>query len=377
MSNKMSGRDDFLDICNRFKPELEQLRRYALEAAIQGKEFSSEYLISRLTQGLGGLQSFYDIVKEELLTLQSRILKKVIGQDHAVRELTAAIIKSKMLPCAREKPIGSFCFMGPTGTGKTHLAKVLAEELLGNVNALIHIDLTGYKHQGDVSRLLGAPPGYVSYNEEGGLLAIRVNERKCGVLLFDEFEKAHPQILDCLMRIMDEGKFTDASTGQDITVYEFNVILTSNLGALKAGQCNDPGKKREIYIDSLKAALKPEIINRFEEIVVFDAFNKRDAAIITELLLKKRLQDVKTHHSVTITYDQSVIDRLVEVGFDPEYNARPLERTIERCLMSSFCEYLLKAKITQGDNIHIYWRDDRFVLKKSAATSREETNETA
>ncbi|HHS12287.1 MAG TPA: ATP-dependent Clp protease ATP-binding subunit [bacterium] len=377
MNSRMSGRDDLLNVCNRFKPDLEELRRYALDAAIHDKVFSSEYLMSRLTQGLGGLRSFYDISNEELKTLYSRIKKKVIGQDHAVRKLVDAINKSKMLPCARKKPIGSFCFMGPTGTGKTYLAEVLAEELLGNDLALIPIDLTLFKHQGDVSRLFGAPPGYIGYRDEGGRLNELITERKCGVLRFDEFEKAHPEILDSLMEIMDKGKSTESSSGQEITFYEFVLIFTSNLGVSKASQCSVPEERQDIYINSLKAAYKPEIVNRFDEIVIFEPFNREDAAKITGLLLQKRLQDVQTHHSVTITYDQAIIDHLVDIGFDPEYNARPLERTIERCLMNPLSGYLLNEKITQGDNIHIYWRDDRFVLKKSAATSREETNETA
>ncbi|OVE78653.1 hypothetical protein BVY01_04850, partial [bacterium I07] len=311
--------------------------------------------------------------KEELLSLQSRISAQVIEQEPAVQTAVDAIVKACTFPGSQKKPVGSFLFLGPTGVGKTYLAEILAKDLFKNEKALIHIDLSSYKHKGDVARLLGASPGYISHNAEGGLLKRRVEAVKCGVLLLDEIEKADEEIWDISMRIQDEGKFTDASSGKDVAMNEFLVISTSNLGTKEASRTADDDEKKHIYLEILKSKMRPEIINRFDDVIVFQSLTRQGAIRITDLLIKKRLNGISEDKAIRITYAPEVVSELAQIGYHPEYNARPLARTIEKYVVNPISQFMIRDEIKPGDELHLDWGNQKLNISKRKTNSTDGT----
>ncbi|MGI9086242.1 MAG: ATP-dependent Clp protease ATP-binding subunit [Chthoniobacterales bacterium] len=299
----------------------------------------------------------------KLLAMESELRGKVIGQDEAVIAISKALRRSRADLKDPRRPIGSFIFLGPTGVGKTFLAQTLAEFMFGDRDALIQIDMSEYMEKFTASRLIGSPPGYVGY-EEGGQLSEAVRRRPYSVVLFDEIEKAHPDVMHLLLQILEEGKITD-SLGRKIDFRNTIIIMTSNVGAdilrkqitMGFGATKPLGEHefetmRDRLLEEAKKAFKPEFINRLDDIIVFHQLDKNDLLQIVELEVAKVLVRIKAKE-VQIDLEQSAKELLIEKGYDPQYGARPMRRAVERYLEDPFAEELLRGNVKAGDVVHV------------------------
>ncbi|OGV50455.1 MAG: NDP-hexose 4-ketoreductase [Lentisphaerae bacterium GWF2_52_8] len=287
-----------------------------------------------------------------LLRMEDEIRKTVVGQDDAVRIISRALRRSRADLKDPKRPIGSFFFLGPTGVGKTLLAKALAEFMFGDADALVQIDMSEYMEKFNVSRMVGSPPGYVGYGE-GGDLTEKVRRRPYSVVLFDEIEKAHPDVMHMLLQILEEGKITD-SLGRRIDFRNTIVIMTSNIGAeqiAKGGGLgfsptipgqSDFAKIRDNLVEMAKKRFKPEFINRLDEVIVFRPLTREDLRSIVSLEIDKVKERIK-HQGMELELDADALDFLIDKGFQPEYGARPLRRAIERHLEDPLAEEILKG----------------------------------
>jgi ATP-dependent Clp protease ATP-binding subunit ClpC len=296
-----------------------------------------------------------------LMNLDKSIMGKVIGQDAAVVKIAKSIKRNRLGIKDPNRPIGSFIFLGSTGVGKTHLAKQLAKEMFGTEDSLIRVDMSEYQEKHTVSKLVGAPPGYVGY-EEGGLLTEKVKNKPYSVILFDEVEKAHKDVFTVLLQILDDGHVTD-SLGRKINFKNTLIILTSNLGVKKLqdfgtgiGFSNnsyaDEEAKKEILMKEMKNFFSPEFINRIDDTIVFNSLTPEDIEKITEIELKKlmtRLGEMK----YTVTYDNEVVKYLAKIGFDEVYGARPLKRAIQDKIEDLLSEEVLTGKMVEGKSYQI------------------------
>ncbi len=318
---------------------------------------------------------------EKLLSLEGELQKAVIGQDPASSSIARALRRSRADLKDPRRPIGSFLFVGPTGVGKTMLAKQLAAQMFGNQDALIQIDMSEYMEKFAVSRLVGSPPGYVGY-EEGGQLTEAVRRKPYAVILFDEIEKAHPDALQLLLQIMEDGRLTD-SLGRTIDFRNTIVIMTSNVGAqllqrqtsmgfgAAASSFSDAEKMREKVLEEAKRVFKPEFLNRISDIIFFRPLGKPDLIKIVELEtanFAKRLTDRK----ITLEFSQEAKDLLIEKGYDEKYGARPLRRAVEHYLEEPLAEALLRGEVKDGEPILVARDGDKLIFKQKtppAATS--------
>jgi ATP-dependent Clp protease ATP-binding subunit ClpB len=300
---------------------------------------------------------------QKLLKMEERLHQRVVGQDEAISAVANAIRRARAGLQDPNRPLGSFIFLGPTGVGKTELARALAEFLFDDEHAMIRIDMSEYQEKHTVSRLIGAPPGYVGY-EESGQLTEAVRRRPYSVVLFDEIEKAHPEVLNVMLQLLDDGRLTDGK-GRTVDFKNTVVIMTSNVGshfiaeavlASSASQSRgdaalDEGTKRQV-LDALRAAFRPEFLNRVDEIIVFHALSKAQMRTIIDIQLKalmKRLADRK----ITVELTERAKDQLSAVGYDPTYGARPLKRTIQREILDPLAMRVLEGEFREGDNIKV------------------------
>lgn len=298
---------------------------------------------------------------KKLSELPKQIKGKVIGQDEAVGKVVKAIQRNRAGLKDPNKPIGSFIFLGQTGVGKTQLAKVLARELFDSENALVRIDMSEYMEKFSVSRLIGAPPGYVGY-EEGGQLTEKIRRKPYAVLLLDEIEKAHPDVFNMLLQVLDDGYLTD-SLGRKIDFRNTIIIMTSNIGArklkdfgqgvgfgtaAKTSQADDNAKS--IIENALKKAFAPEFLNRVDDVVVFNALEKEDINKIIDIELAKLFARIKDL-GYTLTLTKKAKDYIAEKGFDKEYGARPLNRAIQKYIEDALAEEIISSKLVEGDSI--------------------------
>ena len=301
-----------------------------------------------------------------LLNLDKHIVGTVIGQDAAVIKVTKSIKRNRLGIKDPNRPIGSFVFLGSTGVGKTHLAKQLAKEMFGSEEALIRVDMSEYQEKHTVSKLVGAPPGYVGY-EEGGLLTEKVKNKPYSVILFDEVEKAHKDVFTVLLQILDDGHVTD-SLGRKINFKNTLIILTSNLGVKKLqdfgtgigfsnNTYSNEEAKKDILMKEMKNFFSPEFINRIDDTIVFNSLSQEDIKKITDIELKKlmkRLDEMK----YKITYDESLLNYLSKIGYDEVYGARPLKRAIQDKVEDLLSEEVLTDKIIVGKTYVIKVEDE-------------------
>ena len=307
-----------------------------------------------------------------LLNLDKELIGKVIGQDAAVIKIAKSIKRNRLGIKDPNRPIGSFVFLGSTGVGKTHLAKQLAKEMFGSEDSLIRVDMSEYQEKHSISKLVGAPPGYVGY-EEGGLLTEKVKNRPYSVILFDEVEKAHKDVFTVLLQILDDGHVTD-SLGRKINFKNTLIILTSNLGVKKLqdfgtgiGFSNNPYSneeaKKQVLMKEMKNFFSPEFINRIDDTIVFNSLTIDDIKKITEIELKKltaRLTDMK----YKVTYDSTLVDYLSKIGFDELYGARPLKRAIQDKVEDLLSEEVLLGKMIEGKSYVIKVDNDEVKIQK-------------
>ena len=295
---------------------------------------------------------------EKLIHMEEELKKRVVGQDEAISLVSNAIRRSRVGISDPNKPIGSFIFMGPTGVGKTELARSLAVFLFNDENALVRIDMSEYMEKHSVARLIGAPPGYVGY-EEGGQLTEIVRRRPYSVILFDEIEKAHHDVFNILLQIMDDGRLTDGQ-GRVVNFKNTILIMTSNIGSQYIFQMNSVNKEEMTrHIEQvLREHFKPEFLNRVDEIITFNRLEKEQIVQIVDIqieILRKRLQDME----INLKVDKRVEEILAERGFDPQFGARPLKRTIQRQLQDPLALQILEGKIKEKDKVQVEFEEKK------------------
>ncbi len=322
-----------------------------------------------------------DLTEEEsdkLLHLEDRIHQRVIGQHEAVEAVADIVRSSRAGLSDPNRPLGSFIFLGPTGVGKTELARTLAATLFGSENALIRIDMSEYMEKFSVSRLIGAPPGYVGY-EEGGQLTEAVRRHPYSVVLLDEIEKAHPEVHNLLLQLLDDGRLTD-NQGRTVSFKNVIVIMTSNIGAErimeKSARINDHNRQ-EVYdeikqevMGMLRRTLRPEFLNRIDEIVVFASLTKNEIREIVKLELKRLAQRLD-ERDIKVDYTDDVVDYLADQGYDPQFGARPLKRTVKKLISQPMAELILKGAFKPDDIVGISLTDGKLTFEKIESDVKE------
>jgi ATP-dependent Clp protease ATP-binding subunit ClpC len=320
----------------------------------------------------------YSLKEEEakkLIRMEQELHKRIVGQDEAINAISKAVRRARAGMKDPKRPIGSFIFLGPTGVGKTELARSLAEFLFGDENAMISLDMSEYMEKFAVSRLVGAPPGYVGY-EEGGQLTEKVRRRPYSVVLLDEIEKAHPDVFNILLQIFEDGRLTDAQ-GRMIDFKNTVIIMTSNVGAtlIKKGKslgfrsANEPTQMsykdiKESVMGELNKTFRPEFLNRIDEVIVFKSLTEKEIKDIADLLLSE-VKELLKDQKITATVKRSAKDILAKEGYDPNFGARPLRRTIERLVENPISEKILAGEFKEGDHIVVKGKKGKIVFEKS------------
>ena len=318
------------------------------------KEEVDEEDIARLVSKWTGIPAgrLLEGEAQKLVRMEQRLRQRVVGQDEALGRVSNAVRRSRAGLSDTKRPIGSFIFLGPTGVGKTELARALAEFLFDDEKCMVRIDMSEYMEKHSVSRLIGAPPGYVGY-EEGGQLTEQVRRHPYSVVLFDEIEKAHPDVFNVLLQILEDGRLTDGK-GRTVDFRNTVLVMTSNVGsnAIFELSAKDPERARKEAMDALRASFRPEFINRIDEIVIFNPLSKAQLEGIVKLLLKnveKLLEDRK----ITLELSPAAYALLLEEGYDPAYGARPLRRTIQRLIQDPLALQILEGQVLPGDHLRV------------------------
>ncbi|MGB3291819.1 MAG: ATP-dependent chaperone ClpB [Phormidesmis sp.] len=305
---------------------------------------------------------------EKLLTLEDELHKRVIGQDEAVTAVADSIQRSRAGLADPDRPMASFIFLGPTGVGKTELGKALASYLFDTEEAIVRIDMSEYMEKHSVSRLVGAPPGYVGY-DEGGQLTEAVRRRPYSVILFDEIEKAHPDVFNILLQVLDDGRITD-SQGRTVDFTNTIIIMTSNIGSQYildiAGDDTQYDEMQSRVTDALRSSFRPEFLNRVDEIIIFHALVKSQLRDIVKIQIK-RLERRLEERKMNLKLSESALDFLADVGYDPTYGARPLKRAIQREIETQIAKSILRGEFTAGDTIFVDVENERLAFKRLPA----------
>jgi len=299
--------------------------------------------------------------KEKLLKMEDRLSQRVVGQEEAIHAVANAVRRARSGLQDPNRPIGSFIFMGPTGVGKTELARALAQFLFDDEQYMVRIDMSEYMEKHSVARLIGAPPGYVGY-EEGGYLTEAVRRHPYSVVLFDEIEKAHPDVFNALLQILDDGRMTDGK-GRTVDFKNTVLIMTSNVGSqwIQEREAEDKEEMERRVMDSLRSTFRPEFLNRIDEIIIFNSLGTKEIRKIVEIqigLLNRRLQANK----IKIELTDQAMDFLAQSGFDPVYGARPLKRTIQHLIQDSLAVRILEGSVTEGDHVTLDVKDGAIVF---------------
>jgi ATP-dependent Clp protease ATP-binding subunit ClpC len=304
--------------------------------------------------------------KERLMKMEKELHQRIVGQDRAVEAASEAVRRARVGLKEQFKPIASFMFLGPTGVGKTELAKALAEYMYGDEEAIIRLDMSEYMEKHSVSKMIGSPPGYVGF-EEGGQLTEKIRRQPYSLILLDELEKAHPEVLNSLLQLLDDGRLTDAK-GRTVSFENCIIIATSNVGSseiqehIKKKGSKDWGDLRETVMKLLKNHFRPEFLNRFDDIVLFHALTKDQIKEITRLLLDHVSQRVKAQ-GMEIEFSEELINFLAEEGYDREFGARPMKRIIEKKIENPLSEELLSGSFSKGDTIKVEYEDGNIKFK--------------
>jgi ATP-dependent Clp protease ATP-binding subunit ClpC len=328
--------------------------------------------------------------QKKLLQMEEALKEQVVGQDEAIEKLSKAIRRTRAGLKDPEKPIGSFIFLGPTGVGKTELAKVLTEYLFESQDSLIRIDMSEYMEKFSVSRLVGAPPGYVGH-EEGGQLTEKVRRKPYSVILLDEIEKAHPDVFNILLQVLDDGILTDG-LGREVDFRNTILIMTSNIGTqdiksfgkgigfsqADAGDEMDYGSMKSTVEDALKNVFNPEFLNRIDDVIVFHPLDKQNIFDIIDIMsedLFERAEEL----GLELEFDEDAKEFLTDKGFDPKYGARPLRRALQKYVEDPMAEDILHDELGEGDKVLITHEGDEealsFEVKKGAAATKSDTEE--
>ena len=308
------------------------------------------------------LSRMMETERAKLLVMEERLHRRVVGQNEAVTAVADAVRRSRSGLQDPNRPIGSFLFLGPTGVGKTELCKALAEVMFDDESAMLRIDMSEFMERHSVARLIGAPPGYVGY-EEGGKLTEAVRRRPYSVLLLDEIEKAHPDVFNILLQVLDDGRLTDGH-GRTVDFTNTVIVMTSNAGSQVIQQVTEEGGDEEEMRDAVQAALKvrflPEFLNRIDDIVIFHPLQRDEIRVIVELQLE-RLSDRLAESGLSLSVSDAAIDEIASVGYDPTYGARPLKRVIQRQLQNPLATAILRNAYTEGSTVYVDYNGSEFV----------------
>ncbi len=357
---------DLVNLQKELEEAQKELEKFGEERLL--KEEVTEEDIAKIVSEWTGIpvSKMLESEKEKLLKMEERLRQRVVGQDEALRAVANAIRRARAGLQDPNRPLGSFIFLGPTGVGKTETARSLAEFLFDDENAMIRIDMSEYMEKHSVARLIGAPPGYVGY-EEGGYLTEQVRRRPYSVVLFDEIEKAHPDVFNILLQILDDGRLTD-SHGRTVDFKNTVIIMTSNIGSqfiTDAARVGDREEVRRRVMDALRGNFKPEFLNRIDEIVIFNPLTREHIKGIIDIQLR-RLKERLSERRMDIELTERAKDYIAEVGYDPVYGARPLKRAIQRYILDPLAVEILEGKFKDGDTIVVDYDDSvkRIVFKK-------------
>ncbi len=359
-------KQEMLAVEHEIKEERERLQDDSQEVCVTAEDVAeivsnwSGVPVSRLTETEAA----------RLLRMEDELAERIVGQEHAIQAVSEVIRRAKGGLSDPSRPLGSFIFLGPTGVGKTELVKVLAEFLFGSRDAIVRIDMSEYMEKYSVSRLIGAPPGYVGY-DEGGQLTEKVRRQPFSIVLLDEIEKAHPDVYNILLQVLDEGRLTD-NKGVTVNFRNTVVIMTSNLGSTEIAQMSE-GKSDEelaelvpemhrVVFDELKKELRPEFLNRIDEIVVFHSLNRQQVKRIARLVLGD-LEERLAERDITLELTDKALDAIVREGYSPTFGARPLRRTSQRMVANPLSEKLISGEITEGSHVVVNYGEDGFTFE--------------
>jgi len=343
--------------------EMEKQLESGTESRILREEVTAEEIASIVSRWTGiPVTKLVEGEREKLLRLKDTLHERVVGQDNAVQLVTEAVWRARAGIKDPHRPIGSFLFLGPTGVGKTELAKALAAQLFDSEDHFIRIDMSEYMEKHSVSRLVGAPPGYVGY-EEGGQLTEAVRRNPYSVVLLDEIEKAHPDVANILLQILDDGRITD-SQGRIVNFTNTVVILTSNIGSnyLMEAQEGDAAVE-DLVMAALRQHFKPELLNRMDDIIMFHALSDEHFTAIAWKYVEQLVKRV-AEHEITLLVDQEVIDWVVQQGADAQFGARPLKRFVQRYIETAVAKELLRGEVLPGETLHVRMHDGQCVVEK-------------
>src|SRR5215831_6946641 len=340
-------------------PELEKKLKEADNQAVQGakglkEEVTAEDIAAVVSRWTGvPVDKMLEGERAKLLRMEEQLKKRVIGQDEAVRAVSEAVRRARAGLQDPNRPIGSFLFLGPTGVGKTELTKAIAEFLFNDDQAMVRIDMSEFMEKHSVSRLIGAPPGYVGY-DEGGVLTEAVRRRPYQVILFDEVEKAHPDVFNVLLQVLDDGRLTDGQ-GRTVDFKNTLIILTSNLGSeilATQPEGQDSSAVREQVMEVVRASFRPEFLNRLDEILLFHRLTRAQMGGIVEIQLKQ-LEKLLADRKIALKLDEKARNWLADKGYDPVYGARPLKRVIQRELQNPLAGLILAGRVKDGDSVRV------------------------
>ncbi len=361
----------------KMKEELDELKKeWEQKKVVSDQVVVTEEDVSYIVSSWTGIpvRKILEEESQRLLKLEEILHERVIGQNEAVTAVSKAVRRARAGLKDVKRPIGSFIFLGPTGVGKTELGRALAEALFGDEKAIVRLDMSEFMEKHTVARLIGAPPGYVGY-EEGGQLTEKVRRKPYSVVLFDEIEKAHPDVFNALLQILEDGRLTDGK-GRTVDFRNAVIIMTSNVGAMYINKQSKVGfraddenqgyeQMKDRVLDELRKTFRPEFLNRLDEIIVFHALNEEHIFKIVDIMLEELNQRV-AEYSMKLEVSQEAKDKLVKEGFDPQLGARPLRRVIQKRLEDGISEEMLQGNISPGDNILVDVEDEEgaYVFKK-------------
>jgi ATP-dependent Clp protease ATP-binding subunit ClpB len=344
----------------QIEEEIKKLQEKEKEDALLQEKVTVDTVSEVIARWTGiPMNKLMESEREKLLHLDDALKQRVIGQDEAVEKVSDAILRSRAGINDENRPIGSFLFLGPTGVGKTEIAKSLAEQLFDSEKNIVRIDMSEYMEKFSVSRLLGAPPGYVGY-EEGGQLSEAVRRQPYSIVLLDEIEKAHPEVFNILLQVLDDGRITD-SKGNVVSFKNTIIIMTSNIGSQYLLQGNNEETRKEVEME-LKNHFKPEFLNRIDETIMF---NSLDNSVVYKIIdkfineLSLRLKDKK----ITIQLTDNAKEEIAKDGFDPTFGARPLKRFIQSTIETNLAKEMIKGNITKGMNVIIDFQNNEYTMK--------------
>jgi ATP-dependent Clp protease ATP-binding subunit ClpB len=352
----------------RLKGEQDRLAHFQQDGVMLKEEVDEEDVAEVVAKWTGiPVSKMLEGEMQKLVTMEDRLGKRVIGQEEALQAVANAVRRARAGLQDPNRPVGSFIFLGPTGVGKTETARALAEFLFDDERAMVRLDMSEYMEKHAVARMIGAPPGYVGY-EEGGQLSEAVRRRPYSVVLFDEIEKAHTDVFNILLQILDDGRLTD-SKGRTIDFKNTVLIMTSNLGSreIQAAE-GDENQVREAVLQELRLSFKPEFLNRIDDIVIFHQLSREQIGMIIDVQLE-RLREMLQERNITIILDQAARDLLAREGYDPNYGARPLKRAIQTLVQNPLAIKLLRGEILPGQIVKISAAGDAMDFKTELAAA--------